>query len=124
MKTFLAALCLAVLALMLYVTVSASLQQDIVSATRGLWPAPWFRATLADAYCGFLFFWLWVAWRERSAAKGALWFLLIALLGNIAMALFLLIQLRRWNPREGVARLLLGTRGLPGPNGEEGSRTP
>jgi membrane associated rhomboid family serine protease len=72
MKTFLTTVCLAVLALMLYVTVSASLQQDIVSATHELWPAAWFRATLADAYCGFLFFWLWVAWREQSAAKGAL----------------------------------------------------
>ena len=124
MKTFLTTVCLAVLALMLYVTVSASLQQDIVSATRGLWPAAWFRATLADAYCGFLFFWLWVAWRERSAAKGALWFILIAALGNIAMALFLLIQLRRWHPREGVTRLLLGTRRLPGPNDKEENRTP
>ena len=27
---------------------------------------------LADAYFGFLFFWLWVAWREPSAAKGAI----------------------------------------------------
>lgn len=124
MKTFLATLCLAVLALMLYVTVSAALQQDIVSATRELWPASWFRATLADAYCGFLFFWLWVAWREQSVAKGATWFILIAALGNIAMALFLLLQLRRWSPREGVARLLLGARRLPGPNDKEENRTP
>jgi hypothetical protein len=36
---------------MLYVTTSASLHQDIVNATRQLWPDPWFRATLADAYC-------------------------------------------------------------------------
>jgi hypothetical protein len=124
MKTFLTTLCLSVLLLMLYVTVSASLQQDIVSATRELWPAAWFRATLADAYFGFLFFWLWAAWRERSAAKGALWFILIAVLGNIAMALFLLIQLRRWNPLEGVAGLLLGAGRLPGPNGKEENRTP
>jgi hypothetical protein len=124
MKTFLTAVCLAVLALMLYVTVSASLQQDIVTATRELWRAPWFRATLADAYCGFLFFWLWVAWREGSAAKGALWFLMIAALGNIAMAWYLLLQLRRWDPREGVAGLLLGARRLPGPNDQEENRTP
>ena len=124
MKNFLTTVCLAVLVLMLYVTVSASLQQDIVSATRELWPAAWFRATLADAYCGFLFFWLWVAWREQSAAKGALWFILIATLGNIAMALFLLLQLRRWHPRKGVARLLLGARRLPGPNDKEENRKP
>jgi hypothetical protein len=116
--------CLAVLALMLYVTVSASLQQDIVSATHELWPAAWFRATLADAYCGFLFFWLWVAWRERSTAKGALWFILIATLGNIAMALFLLLQLRCWHPGDGIARFLLGARRLPGSNDKEENWTP
>ena len=109
MKTFLTVVCLAVLALMLFVTVSATLQQDIVSAGRQLWPDLWFRATLADAYCGFLFFWLWVAWRERSGARGALWFVLIMTLGNLAMAGYLLLQLRHWQPAAGVAGLLLGS---------------
>jgi hypothetical protein len=124
MKTFLTTVCLAVLALMLYVTVSASLQQNIISATRELWPAFWFRATLADAYCGFLFFWLWVAWREQSVAKGVLWFILIAALGNIAMASFLLLKLCAWHPREGVAGLLLGPRRLAEPDDKEENNRP
>jgi len=49
MKTFLTIVCLGVLSVMLYVTVSASLHQDIVSATGQLWPDPWFRATLCLA---------------------------------------------------------------------------
>jgi hypothetical protein len=105
MKTILASICLAVLALMLYVTISASLQQDIFSATRQLWPDPWFRATLADAYCGFLFFWLWVVWREQSLAKSALWFMLIMSLGNFAMAAYLLLQLRHIRRGENLGRL-------------------
>lgn len=109
MKTILTGICCLVFAVMLYVTVSASLHQDIVSATRGLWPDPWFRATLADAYCGFLFFWLWVAWREHSVLKGAIWFLLIMILGNFAMAGYLLLQLRRWQPAEGIDSLLRGS---------------
>ena len=113
MKTFLTVVCCAVLAVMLYVTVSASLHQDIVSATRGLWPDPWFRATLADAYCGFLFFWLWVAWREQSAVKGALWFVLIMALGNIAMAGYILLQLRHVQSAGGVEALLLRRSLLP-----------
>jgi hypothetical protein len=108
MKLFLTGVCCLVLAVMLYVTVNASLHQDIVSATRQLWPDPWFRATLADAYCGFLFFWLWVAWREQSVAKGILSFFLIMTLGNIAMAGYLLVQLRRWQPAEGIDALLRG----------------
>lgn len=106
MKTFLTVICLAVLAVMLYVTISASVQQDLISATRILWPDPWFRATLADAYCGFLFFWLWVAWREQTAAKGALWFVLIMALGNLAMAGYVLLQLRTLKPGDGIGSLL------------------
>lgn len=105
MKTFLVAICCTVLALMLYVTISASIHQDIVSATRQLWPAPWFRATLADAYCGFLFFWLWVAWREQSVVRGVLWFVLIMTLGNFAMAAYVLIQLRQIRSGEHLGRL-------------------
>jgi len=112
MKTTLTVVCCTVLAIMLYVTISASLHQDIVSATRQLWPDPWFRATLADAYCGFLFFWLWVAWREQSLAKSILWFVLIMALGNIAIAGYILLQLRNSQSGEGVEALLLGRRPL------------
>ena len=53
MKTLWLPDCLAVPAVMLYVTISASLQQDILSATRRrFWLAPWFRATLPDACRG------------------------------------------------------------------------
>ena len=113
MKIFLTGVCCLVLAVMLYVTISASLHQDIVSATRQLWTDPWFRATLADAYCGFLFFWLWVAWREQSPAKGCLWFVLIMTLGNIAMAGYILLQLRHVQAGDGVEALLLRRRPLP-----------
>jgi hypothetical protein len=106
MKPFLTTVCLAVLAVMLYVTISASLQQDLITATRQLWPDPWFRATLADAYCGFLFFWLWVTWRERSTVKGVLWFVLIMALGNLAMASYILLQMRRMQPGDDIETLL------------------
>ena len=105
MKIFLTGVCCLVLAVMLYVTISASLHQDIAGATRQLWPDPWFRATLADAYCGFLFFWLWVAWREQSVAVRVLWFVLIVTLGNIAMAGYLLLQLRHIRSGENLDRL-------------------
>ncbi len=107
MKKCLTIVCLFVLTVMLYVTVSASLHRDVLTATRLLWPDPWFRATLADAYFGFLFFWLWVAWREQSALRGAVWLLLIMSLGNFAMAGYLLLQLRRLQPGDGLEALLL-----------------
>ena len=105
MKTFLTVVCLGVLSVMLYVTLSASLHQDVLTATRLLWPDPWFRATLADAYFGFLFFWLWVAWREQSVAQSIMWFVLIMTLGNFAMAAYLLLQLRHIRSGENLGRL-------------------
>jgi hypothetical protein len=107
MKSLLIAVCFAVLAIMLYVTVSASLDQDILTAARQLWPHPWFRATLADAYCGFFFFYLWVAWREKGVAMRVVWFVMIMALGNIAMAGYLLLQLMRLEPDEDINSLLL-----------------
>jgi hypothetical protein len=112
MKTLLTSICLTVLAVMLYVTIGASMQQDVLSATRMLWPELWFRATLADAYFGFLFFWLWVAWREESAIQGAVWFVLIMALGNFAMAGYILLQVQRLQTGDGVEALLLRRRNL------------
>ena len=73
------------------------------------WPAfaenPWAMATLYDAYFGFITFFCWVAWRERALWEKLLWFVLIMALGNIAMSAYVLIQLFRLRPDEGVSGL-------------------
>ena len=95
MKAVLTVFCLVVLAVMLASTVFASLHQDVLTALRLLWPDPWFRATLADTYFAFLFFWLWLAWREASLPAALTWLILILVLGNFAMAGYVLLELRR-----------------------------
>ena len=95
MKAVLAVFCLMVLAVMLAATVSASLHQDVLTALKLLWPDPWFRATLADSYFAFLFFWFWLAWREDSLPGALLWLILILVLGNFAVAGYVLRELRR-----------------------------
>ncbi len=55
--------------------------------------SPWSMATLYDAYFGFITFFCWLAWRERAFAIKIVWFVLIMALGNIAMSLYVLIQL-------------------------------
>ena len=63
------------------------------------WPTyaanPWAVATLWDAYFGFLTFYVWLVYKERKIWLRILWFLLIMGLGNIAMSLYVLIQLMR-----------------------------
>lgn len=68
---------------------------------------PWLIATLFDAYFGFLWFWLWVAYKETSWTVRVLWLLPILLLGNMAMAAYMLIQIRKLPPGATLQDLLL-----------------
>ena len=98
-----------ILAAMLVITVTASLNQPLwqwggLTAEPDRW---WTYATLADAYFGFLTFYAWVFYKERGLAARTGWFVAIMLLGNFAMATYVLVQLARLRPGEPVARLLL-----------------
>ncbi len=93
MRNLLIALFSAVLLAMLYVTITASLAENILTAGGRLWADAWFRATLADACFGFLTFYVWVAYKETRLAARLGWLVGIVLLGNIAMALYLLREL-------------------------------
>ena len=97
---------LGILAGMIVVTVRASLDRSVFDAGEVI-RDPWGLATLVDAYFGFLTFYLWVAYKERTATRRALWFVLIMALGNIAMAIYMLIQLHRLPEGAGIERLLL-----------------
>lgn len=92
---FLRLLFLGVLASMLWVTGWASLHQSIRAIPREVLTHPWFIATLFDAYGGFVTFYVWQAWKERSLGARVLWFIAVMLLGNIAMALYVLAELFR-----------------------------
>jgi len=54
---------------------------------------PWGLATMFDAYFGFLAFWLYVAWRERTIATRLGWLVALLLLGNFAIAAYALLCL-------------------------------
>lgn len=97
----------AVLAGMLVVTTVASFDRGVFEAGAALWPDPWFKATLADAYFGFLTVYLWIAYKEAGAVKRAVWLVLLLALGNIAIAGYLMWQTFKLRPGDGVERLLL-----------------
>jgi hypothetical protein len=104
-KLFLKALFSAILVFMVVMTVRTSLQQSLWAAWGSFAQAPWAMATLYDAYCGFITFFCWVAWRERTLAVKLVWLVLIMALGNIAMSLYVLIQLFALRADEGVSGL-------------------
>jgi hypothetical protein len=82
---------------MIAVTTRASYDRSIIEALGQLLPDRWFQATICDAYCGFVTFYVWVAYKERRAWKQIVWFILVMSLGNIAMPAYLLTQLTRMN---------------------------
>lgn len=95
MKNLLTAVFGLILAAMLFVTIRASLGEGVFVAGSRLWEDWWFRATLADAYFGFVAIFVWIGWRERSMAARLLWFGLLMTLGNIAIAVYFLLALRQ-----------------------------
>ena len=82
-----------VLASILVVTTWASLEKGITFGIEYVLAERWGIATLFDTYFGFLFFWLWVCYKQSSWVARSAWFIAIMLFGNIAMAIYFLIQL-------------------------------
>jgi hypothetical protein len=88
----------------------AGRQLSVFDSWPGFQANPWAMATLLDAYCAFLSFYVWVAWRERTLLARVVWFILIMGLGSITMALYVLIALARVRPGEPVWRALFPPR--------------
>jgi len=107
MRTVLIALFSAIFLVMIGVTLWSASQSSLLDpAVRAAFNSqPWAIATLFDAYCGFITFFVWVAWRERGAAPKILWLVLILLLGNIAMSFYVLLQLFRMKPGDPLSSL-------------------
>ena len=106
MKLFLKLLFGGIFVWMTVMTIRTSLAMSLWQA----WPTyaanPWAVATLWDAYFGFLTFYVWVVYKERKIWARMLWFLLIMGLGNIAMSLYVLIQLMRLRGDESAETIL------------------
>lgn len=102
-----------ILLAMIAVTTWASLRQPVWE-WGGLTQAPdngWTIATLFDAYFGFMTFYVWLAYKERRWLPRLGWLIAILLLGNMAMATYVLLQLRRLPTDEPMATLLTARHG-------------
>ena len=82
-----------ILMAMLFITITATIDQNIFEAVGNMWPNWWFKATLADAYFGFLTFSVWVAYKELRLWRKLVWFAAIMLLGNFAISAYMLLEL-------------------------------
>lgn len=84
---------LVVFASMLAVTGYASSHVALWELPHDVASHPWMIACLFDAYWGFLTFYCWVAYRSGGWLPRIAWLVAILLLGNIAMAVYMLVIL-------------------------------
>jgi hypothetical protein len=96
-----------VLVTMLCVTSWASLQCALWKTPQALVAHPWFIATLFDTYFAFLTFYAWLAYKETGWVARFLWLVAILLLGNIAMASYMLVTLFRLPADAEIEQVLL-----------------
>ena len=94
------------LAWMIYVTVSASLQSSLFGEWHFLSSIPWARAKLWDLYASLAVTGAWICYKERSAFMRANWLILLLTLGSIAGCTYVLIQLFKVKPGEGLKEVL------------------
>jgi hypothetical protein len=106
MKTLLKLLFATIFLWMTVLTIRTSLAVSLWDAWDSFAANPWAVATLYDAYFGFTTFFVWVAYKERTLSGRLLWLVLIMGLGNIAMSLYVLIQLFRLKPEQPAEALL------------------
>ena len=67
----------------------------------------WVIATMIDAYYGFLTFFVWVCFKETSLVRRIAWFIAIMLTGNMAMAIYVLLQILRLEPDQPLSAILV-----------------
>lgn len=90
---------------MCYVVISTSISNNLFKQWDFLGGIPWMRATLWDFYANVLVIFMWVCYKEKSLALKVIWLVLLVTLGSIASCAYVLLQLFRLKPNEGLKEL-------------------
>ena len=90
---------------MCYVVISTSLKSNLFEQWDFLGAIEWMRATLWDFYANVFVIFVWVCYKERTIFSKVIWLILLVTLGSIASCAFVLMQLFRLKPGEGLKEL-------------------
>jgi len=90
---------------MCYVVISTSINSNLFTNWDFLGNIPWMQATLWDFYANVFVIFVWVCYKEKTIALKIVWLVLLVTLGSIASCAFVLIQLFRLKPNEGLKEL-------------------
>ena len=78
---------------MVYLAIHTSIQSDLFHLPAVLVNAPWFKTTLVDFYFNITIISAWVVYKENNLLKSILWITAFILLGSIATAFYVFLQL-------------------------------
>jgi hypothetical protein len=106
-STFMKALFAIMLISILSVTTWASFDQSVWEGFTYLTQSRWGIATLFDTYFGFLTIYLWIAYKEGTWLRRAIWLVLMIGLGSIAFSFYILRELYRLPKGAGFEQILM-----------------
>jgi hypothetical protein len=92
---------------MVYMVVSTSLESNLIKEWSFLGSIPWMRATLIDFYINIIVLYTWVVYKEVGWTNRIVWLILFVGLGSITVTLYVVIQLMKLKPGEGIEHVLL-----------------
>jgi hypothetical protein len=92
---------------MVYIVVSTSLESNLIKEWSFLGSIPWMRATLFDFYTNIIVLYAWVVYKEVRWLSRIVWLILFVGLGSITVTLYVVIQLMKLKPGEGIEHVLL-----------------
>jgi Protein of unknown function (DUF1475) len=107
MITFLKVLFSILFLWMCYVVITTSINSSLFKEWDFLGSIPWMRATLWDFYTNVTVIFLWIVYKEKLIALKIIWLILLVALGSIATCAYILIQLFKLKPGEGVKELII-----------------
>lgn len=90
---------------MCYVVISTSMSNNLFKEWGFLGSIPWMRATLWDFYANVAVIFFWLCYKEKSIGLKIIWLILLVALGSIASCAYVLIQLFKLKPGEGLKEL-------------------
>jgi len=90
---------------MCYVVITTSIKSNLFTNWDFLGGIPWMRATLWDFYTNVTVIFVWLCYKENKLYLKIIWLILLVTLGSIASCAYVLIQLFKLKPGEGLKEL-------------------
>jgi len=88
-----------------YVVITTSISSNLFTNWDSLGGIPWMRATLWDFYTNVTVIFVWICYKENKLYLKIIWLILLVTLGSIASCAYVLIQLFKLKPGEGLKEL-------------------